>query len=757
MSGHLARRAGLAAVAVLALLTVVAGVAYAVLFDPAALKARAADAVRRATGRELTIGGTLGVAWSLSPSVTADDVTLANPPEFSRPAMAHVRRVEVQVALWPLLSRRIEVRRVALIGPDVLLERDAAGRPNWQFAPPEAPAGNGPPQPSATPRMPVTVDVVEVRDGRVAWQPADGAAVVLDVPALAARPGTDGRMDIQGTLGLRGVALAVSGQADAGGRGPLDLIMTGAGVRAQAQGPSAADVVLHAEVADLAALGPLAGLALPAVTDVRVSARLRGTVVSDVSLEAGAVALPGLRVVRMTAAAAAMDGPVTLAVEAESGGAPVAVAAKAGSLTAVLAGGTVPVEATVAAAGATVSGQGTLDVTGRALDLAVAAAVPDMAALGPVVGAVLPPWRDVRVDGRLTTVGGGALAFRALRVASPAGTIAGDVVLGFSPRPVLRGTLVSQRLDLDALTRPMPASMAPALSVTPGAAPGRAQDVRPPMLSDAPLPWDALRRMDADLRWVASEVLWRGAVMPDIEARVLLGDGRLRLDPVRVSGFSGRVVADAGAQSLMVALRGAGAMTGVGGQVDADVQLSGAGPSTRAIAAALDGSVGLALVDGEVESRWLLGLLGDALRGVPLDMKGRSAVRCLALRLDVAKGQATIRTLLLDATRLRLEGDGSLFLAEEALDVRLRVLLKLGATPVSIPVHLTGPWRSPRAEVAQGGNALVIGVPGGPDPCPAALASARDGRSGPLPAGALPGVEASKPLRPADLLRSLIR
>ena len=38
-------------------------------------------------------------------------------------------------ALLPLLSRRVEVHRLVLQSPDILLETDAEGRPNWAFAP----------------------------------------------------------------------------------------------------------------------------------------------------------------------------------------------------------------------------------------------------------------------------------------------------------------------------------------------------------------------------------------------------------------------------------------------------------------------------------------------------------------------------------------------------------------------------------------------------------------------------------------------
>ena len=90
------------------------------------------------TGRQLVLAGPVGLKLSLFPTVTLQDVALANMPSGSRPEMARVGRVEAEFALLPLLSRRLELRRVVLRSPDLLLETDAEGRPNWAFAPPAA-------------------------------------------------------------------------------------------------------------------------------------------------------------------------------------------------------------------------------------------------------------------------------------------------------------------------------------------------------------------------------------------------------------------------------------------------------------------------------------------------------------------------------------------------------------------------------------------------------------------------------------------
>ena len=184
-------RIGLVIAALVVLVPLLALAAFAALFDADALKTRAADAVRRSTGRELTIAGRVGLTWSLIPTVVLNDVALSNPPGMSRPALAHATRVEIRVALLPLLSRKVELRGITLVEPDVLLERDAVGQPNWLLAPIATPPAASAPVATSSPRMRVSVDAVRVRDGQIAWRDRASvhAAVVPTFTAAGAGPG----------------------------------------------------------------------------------------------------------------------------------------------------------------------------------------------------------------------------------------------------------------------------------------------------------------------------------------------------------------------------------------------------------------------------------------------------------------------------------------------------------------------------------------------------------------------------------------
>ncbi len=111
--------------AVLIVTVIVAVIALIAMTDFNQYRPLIADQVRQATGRNLEIKGRLGLALSLVPVVEISDVRFANAPWGSRPHMITLKRLEVRVRLLPLLSGAIEVERLILIEPDILLETDA--------------------------------------------------------------------------------------------------------------------------------------------------------------------------------------------------------------------------------------------------------------------------------------------------------------------------------------------------------------------------------------------------------------------------------------------------------------------------------------------------------------------------------------------------------------------------------------------------------------------------------------------------------
>jgi AsmA protein len=106
----------------------------------AAYKDRIVDAVKSATGRDFAING--AVSLSLLPSVALEvnDVSFGNAPGASDKTMARLAKLELKVGTFALIRGQISVDALVLDDPQIALEVDKQGRPNWQFAAPAAPS-----------------------------------------------------------------------------------------------------------------------------------------------------------------------------------------------------------------------------------------------------------------------------------------------------------------------------------------------------------------------------------------------------------------------------------------------------------------------------------------------------------------------------------------------------------------------------------------------------------------------------------------
>jgi hypothetical protein len=120
------RMAGIAAVLFIAMIVA----AYVILstYDYNKFKPHIAKVVEDVTGRELTLAGDINLDVGLSPTLVVEDVSFQNAAWGSRPELAKLKRFEIQVALLPLILKRIIVNRIILVSPDILVETDSSGK-----------------------------------------------------------------------------------------------------------------------------------------------------------------------------------------------------------------------------------------------------------------------------------------------------------------------------------------------------------------------------------------------------------------------------------------------------------------------------------------------------------------------------------------------------------------------------------------------------------------------------------------------------
>jgi uncharacterized protein involved in outer membrane biogenesis len=118
----------LVAVVLLVLVTLYAAV---MTVDVAPYRKQVEALLSSSLEREISIGGAINLVPSLNPRFVVEDIQIANPSWASRPNFAAIEKLQLQVALWPLLMQRLQIVQFKLVGADILFERRRDGTPNW--------------------------------------------------------------------------------------------------------------------------------------------------------------------------------------------------------------------------------------------------------------------------------------------------------------------------------------------------------------------------------------------------------------------------------------------------------------------------------------------------------------------------------------------------------------------------------------------------------------------------------------------------
>jgi hypothetical protein len=231
------RRILIIAGALLAL--VVGGIAvFIATLDVEAFRPRLVAEAERALGRPVTLGS-LGLGLSLAPTMKVRDLAIANLPGGTRPDMARIARGELQLALIPLLSGELRIKRVLLEDADVLLEL-VGDQPNWLLGRPREPVAEAAPRPARG--RSVSVDELSLTNARLAFPGGPPGGVVLSrLEAYADRD-----MTAEGELRWDNLTIRYHAQG-----GPLARLL------ADARGPQPVSVRLDTEGARLALRGTL--------------------------------------------------------------------------------------------------------------------------------------------------------------------------------------------------------------------------------------------------------------------------------------------------------------------------------------------------------------------------------------------------------------------------------------------------------------------------------------------------------------------
>jgi AsmA protein len=256
------------------------------------------------------------------------------------------------------------------------------------------------------------------------------------------------------------------------------------------------------------------------------------------------------------------------------------------------------------------------------------------------------------------------------------------------------------------------------------------------VIPDLPVDLSALRdaALALDAEVTIGTLRARAQDWRNVSVRASLAGGKLRADPLAVitpgGPLTGSVSADASgaAPHLALVLRSGqggvdpaplfaafGSRSPLSGRAALDLALQGEGAGLRALAASLNGHVGLGMTDGQIDPRLIAGVAA-ALRGVVPDgaLGGATSLRCLALRFAVENGIGRSQALLVQTGVASATGGGSVNLRDETLALRLNPLVRIGDVSVTTPLSIGGTFAKPTTTVDPSGAAsAAAGILGG--------------------------------------------
>jgi AsmA protein len=162
-------------IGIIVVVLVLVAIALPFLINVNSFRPKLESALTEALGREVKVGNlSLSI---LSGSVSAEDLSIADDPAFSKDPFIRAKSLKVGVEVMPLIfSKALHVTDITLDKPEIALLRDASGK--WNFSSlgskSEAAAKPAPASgPSSTPDL--SVSKLDVKDGRLSVNRANSS------------------------------------------------------------------------------------------------------------------------------------------------------------------------------------------------------------------------------------------------------------------------------------------------------------------------------------------------------------------------------------------------------------------------------------------------------------------------------------------------------------------------------------------------------------------------------------------------------
>jgi uncharacterized protein involved in outer membrane biogenesis len=268
----------LIAAALLTVALIVGLYAFLVLYDFNNFKPMIAKAVKDATGRELTIAGNIEFEIGIRPTLIVEGVSFQNASWSSAPNLAQVKKMEVQIAVLPMIIGKFDFAHLVIIEPTVIVEFDSSGTSNFSF---DTSSEEQDETEIAPP--PLIFSDIRIEKGHFTYQDAQsGFKFIVLIDRLTAEiPGFDKSLEVDFEGAFNNIPLTLNGTVgpiwawvESGYELPVDIDIASGGATARVKGemrdpthlkdltftvtaaaPSTADIARLVGVTDIPELG----------------------------------------------------------------------------------------------------------------------------------------------------------------------------------------------------------------------------------------------------------------------------------------------------------------------------------------------------------------------------------------------------------------------------------------------------------------------------------------------------------------------
>jgi uncharacterized protein involved in outer membrane biogenesis len=362
----------------------------------------------------------------------------------------------------------------------------------------------------------------------------------------------------------------------------------------------------------------------------------------------------------------------------------------------------------------------------------------DLSALYPVTGIVIFPSPPYHISGRVLHHDT-EWSMKGFSGKVGNSDLGGNILFDTGgERPLLRGDVVSEVLDLSDLQGFIGARRGPRPQDTPAEKEEKKESIkeqRHRLLPDQEFRVDRLKAMDADVKFRGESIRNKKLPVEHLVSHLKIDNGLLTLDPVNFAVAGGNIISNITINTrpevpkgeikiavkrlqlpklfpkLEITKNSAGL---IGGAMD----IKSHGKSVGALLGSADGDFGLIMSGGQI-SKLLLEVIGlDGARIIELLFTGDKnvPVRCGVIDFDIKKGIMSSEAFVIDTTDTKIVGEGQISLAEETIDMKLSPQAKdVSILSLRTPIHIEGTFKDPvilpdKILAIRAGAAVLLGV-----------------------------------------------